>query len=129
MHNNPRTRNLNTLLASVLVRLSHLGGQAAEEALATVNAVFLARTFLKYMLDNAAPAEVAAQLDTGVTAVVCLGTVFASFVTHALFLTPYTSGSTPGPAPSGIPGVYAFPCSLARSSVSVRIRRRVYILY
>ncbi len=66
VHNNPRTRNLNTLLAIVLLRLDSVNHGVTEAVvLSTVNAVFLARTFLKHMIETMEARDVIAQLDLG----------------------------------------------------------------
>lgn len=67
VHNNPRTRNLNTLLAIMLQRLDGVHHRSVEpaELLSTVNAVFLARTFLKHMIESMEARDVVAQLDLG----------------------------------------------------------------
>ena len=65
VRNNAATRNLNTLLAHMLVRLTRVEGMTEADTLNTVNLVFLGRTFLKFMLDVVDGPGVIAQLDAG----------------------------------------------------------------
>ncbi len=65
MRNNPTTRNLNTLLAHMLLRLSRLEGMTEADRLNTVNLVFLGRTFLKFLVEAVDASAVVHQLDAG----------------------------------------------------------------
>ncbi len=72
MRNNAVTRNLNTLIAHLLIRLRRVDGLTEVDTLNTVNAVFLVRTFLKHFLDVRGGVELARQLNQGALVGVCV---------------------------------------------------------
>ena len=64
--NNPRTRNLNTLVGITAARLRAVSpASPPADLLNTVNVLFLTRTFLKYAVDTVPPHALVAQLDAG----------------------------------------------------------------